>query len=382
VRRSLIFALACLIFAVCAAAGGCSASVTIGPPTPTANPEPASSTAAADGWAAVTCGTYDTVALRRNGTLWAWGTNYGMLGLGDPKNRYTPTQVGHDHDWKAVYQGSGYTLAVKRDDSLWAWGGCPVWAPDDPAMVNGAVKDTPTEIGNAAHWASVACGARIWIIKSDGTLWAWGGRTAAGRKPIQISVARVWKAVFDGSSGRSGADQILAVRRNGTLWAWKNDINPGFDQSAGIPRQVDGGHDWLSAGGNLYQTLAIRRDGTMWSWSRDYETGTDSRRSVQVGTSRDWAVLCCGQQFTVALKKDGTLWGWGWGGNEGDDTYNHTPTQVGSARDWAAVSCGMSFTMALTRDGTLWGMGDNMSGQLGLGNTWSQAAPTQVGGAH
>ena len=36
-----------------------------------------------------------SLALKRNGTLWAWGNNLeGQLGLGDRVNRLIPTEVG------------------------------------------------------------------------------------------------------------------------------------------------------------------------------------------------------------------------------------------------------------------------------------------------
>jgi alpha-tubulin suppressor-like RCC1 family protein len=39
-----------------------------------------------------------TVAIKADGTLWAWGNNkFGQLGLGDNITRLYPTQVGHRH---------------------------------------------------------------------------------------------------------------------------------------------------------------------------------------------------------------------------------------------------------------------------------------------
>ena len=76
-------------------------------------------------WAAVACGSYHTLALKQNGTLWAWGLNdYGQLGQGtiDGSAHATPTQVGHAHDWATVSCGYGDSFAVKRDGTLWAWG--------------------------------------------------------------------------------------------------------------------------------------------------------------------------------------------------------------------------------------------------------------------
>ncbi len=48
-------------------------------------------------WAAIAPGgadSYHTLALKKDGSLWAWGFNrFGQLGLGDTSDRLTPTQV-------------------------------------------------------------------------------------------------------------------------------------------------------------------------------------------------------------------------------------------------------------------------------------------------
>ena len=74
-------------------------------------------------WAAVSAGTNHTVALKTDGTLWAWGNNfYGQLGLGDNSDRNIPVQVGTDTNWETVSAGHNYTVAMKDDGTLWAWG--------------------------------------------------------------------------------------------------------------------------------------------------------------------------------------------------------------------------------------------------------------------
>ena len=74
-------------------------------------------------WAAVAAGGDFTLALKKDGTLWACGSNiWGSLGLGDTTDRHSPTQVGSASDWTAVSAGIGYSLALKRDGTLWAWG--------------------------------------------------------------------------------------------------------------------------------------------------------------------------------------------------------------------------------------------------------------------
>ena len=68
-------------------------------------------------------GSGNTLAIKSNGTLWAWGNNAnGQLGLGDTVNRSSPVQVGTLSNWSAAETGQGNSIAVKTDGTLWTWG--------------------------------------------------------------------------------------------------------------------------------------------------------------------------------------------------------------------------------------------------------------------
>ena len=59
-------------------------------------------------WAAIAGGAGHSLALKSDGSLWAWGGNsYGALGLGDYKNRNVPTRVGTANDWAVIAGGHG-----------------------------------------------------------------------------------------------------------------------------------------------------------------------------------------------------------------------------------------------------------------------------------
>ena len=75
-------------------------------------------------WAAIAAGDSHTVALKTNWSLWAWGANWdGQLGDGTTGDKNTPTAIGSDHDWTgAIAGGYSHTVALKTDGSLWAWG--------------------------------------------------------------------------------------------------------------------------------------------------------------------------------------------------------------------------------------------------------------------
>ena len=81
-------------------------------------------------WISVAAGGFHTLGLKVNGTLFAWGSNYwGQLGDGTTTQRSTPVQVLipgggglFDNDWVAIDAGGFHSLALKSNGTLWAWG--------------------------------------------------------------------------------------------------------------------------------------------------------------------------------------------------------------------------------------------------------------------
>jgi alpha-tubulin suppressor-like RCC1 family protein len=74
-------------------------------------------------WTAIAAGYYYSLALARDGSLWAWGDNeVGQLGDGTTTNRSTPVRMGTRTGWIAIAAGVRHSLALARDGSLWACG--------------------------------------------------------------------------------------------------------------------------------------------------------------------------------------------------------------------------------------------------------------------
>jgi alpha-tubulin suppressor-like RCC1 family protein len=144
------------------------------------------------------------LAIKTTGTLWTWGRNdLGQLGLGDLTHRSVPTQVGTDTNWAKVcggnYSSGGHVLAVKTNGTLWAWGynGYGMLGLNDQTN-----RSSPVQVGSDTNWKDVAAEhGNSFAIKTNGTLWAWGanfagslGLSVSGQysSPVQVGSGTNW----------------------------------------------------------------------------------------------------------------------------------------------------------------------------------------------
>ena len=64
-----------------------------------------------------------SLALKGDGTVWAWGYNeYGELGNGTNSDSNVPVQVLGLTGITAITEGWDHSLALKGDGTVWAWG--------------------------------------------------------------------------------------------------------------------------------------------------------------------------------------------------------------------------------------------------------------------
>jgi hypothetical protein len=75
------------------------------------------------GMSAVSAGYWFNLALKNDGTVWAWGSNInGQLGDGTTTDRLSPAQVTGLAGITAISAGYYHSLALKSDGGIYGWG--------------------------------------------------------------------------------------------------------------------------------------------------------------------------------------------------------------------------------------------------------------------
>jgi len=355
-----------------------------------------------------------TVAVKKNGTLWAWGSYRPRL-LGDPAvpafSWFRPVQMGLDTDWRTVATGNAHSIAVKANGSLWAFGDNRSGMLGDGTL---EARNAPIRIGAENDWRSIAAGGEhSMAIKNDGSLWAWGanfngelgdGTTQNRSLPVRIGTQTDWQVVAISDT------HSLAIKSGGTLWAWGPNTHGELGDAAisfrsTTPVQIGMDTDWTHVAAAAYFSLALKSDGSLWAWG-DNTTGqlgdgtTVTRRvPTRIGTDNDCSTIKAGWSlhrvftpdfrevrsgFVLGLKLDGSLWSWGanHAGQLGDGTLEGRPVPavVGSDKDWKVISAGNEHGIGLKVDGSLWAWGNHSTfGQLGIGVGNKAPAPVRIG---
>ena len=104
-----------------------------------------------DAYSIISVGRNHTMAIKSDGSLWAWGINgNGQLGDGTTEDRHTPVKI--MDGVVQVSAGYNHTLAVKSDGSLWEWGqflggvGVPEDFTTDDRLVPAKIMDGVTQV--------------------------------------------------------------------------------------------------------------------------------------------------------------------------------------------------------------------------------------------
>ena len=336
--------------------------------------------------AKIAAGTSHTVTVKTDGTVWTWGDNTsGQLGYATTTTASsTPLQVKELVNVKAIAAGGGHTLALKSDGTVWAWG-------------DNTFK--PVQVTGLFGVIAIAAGANHSLaIRNDGTVWAWGensgGQLGDGSTTSQTIPVRVTGLPTSAIQVAAGEMHSVALLSDGTVWSWgdnsRGQIGEGTTTQKKTPVQASGlsGIAMIAAGAN--HTLAQSTEGTVFAWGDNSKGqagvmggGTVTTPTVIVLVSKALGISA-GGDFSVARFTHGTIRTWG-GNDYGQlgigrkDNYGHASPQIVSLIDIADIAAGGSHVVALKSDMALLAWGSNSSGQLGDGSTLNRYRAIMIG---
>jgi alpha-tubulin suppressor-like RCC1 family protein len=235
---------------------------------------------------AVAAGGNHSLALKVDGSVWAWGFNSnGQLGDGTRDDRFNPVRVVGLEEIQTIAAGSYHSLAVRSDGAVFAWGfnelgqlGIGRFSLDEitPTRVvgplgGGVLSDIGAIDGGLAHTLAVR--------NSDGSILAWGSNTNAQlgtgtfewfRYPVPIIGLAAMIAV------QAGRLHSLAMGRDGSLYAWGDNTfgqlgvaTAGSTQGAPMRMDAFGGERLLSLAAGDNHSLVATEGGGLYAWGRN-----------------------------------------------------------------------------------------------------------------
>lgn len=250
---------------------------------------------------AVAAGARHTLALKSDGTVWAWGYNYfGQLGRA-PFNftdSSTPVQVYGLTDVIAIAAGGKRSLALKKDGTVWAWGAEANVTNDTTASIYSAPLQVPglADIVAIAAGGDVSTAANIdanMALTWDGKVYAWGyrdlGVLCLGDNTSHMLPQEVTGFPAPAVSVATSGKHTVALLDDGSQWACGQNLvgqlGDGTTTDRPAPVQVGGGLQKVldvSVGAGHTMTVSGDLSVRSWGWNNGGQLGdgTQTNRSL------------------------------------------------------------------------------------------------------
>jgi len=293
------------------------------------------------------------------GALHSYGSNtVGQLGDGTSVSKSSPVAVVGGLSFASLHYTLSTTYGITTSGDLYSWGNNSSGQLGDGTTTN---RSSPVAVVGGLKFQKVICGSSAlcaWGLTPAGTLYAWGDNTngelgdntvVAKSSPIAVSGGLTFTDItFVSSTG------IIGITNTGAAYAWgvntNGNIGDGTTTNRSSPTAV--------LGGLVFTKIVC--------------TGSISAASV------------------MGLTSSGAAYGWGYNADGrlgvGDTTPRSSPVAVLGGLSFTDIyaggfnaSTGGNFYLQTT-DGTIYSIGNNLSGELGVGDNNARSSPVAVVG--
>lgn len=317
----------------------------------------------------IAAGFTHSLALKNDGTLWTWGSNFqGQLqgGLSHASLFLSPILSSSSSAKSGLVAYQEYSASLNSDGTISVWG------------TVGGVEQAIAAIPGFSDVVSISGSL---ALRKDGTVWQWVNSGVIS--PVQVNGLAEIKAI-------SATAHYLALRQDGKVYSWGNNsygqLGDGTRISRSTPSIISGLPLISSIAAGSEFSIAAARDGSVYTWglNNSGQLGTgDTQYRTSPGAISGLAnavAVAAGEVHSLALTVDRNVYSWGYGpliGN-GGATDQLLPTRIQSLSNIESVSCGNRHSLAQDFNGIVYSWGNNGSGQLGDGTTTARTNPVRV----
>jgi alpha-tubulin suppressor-like RCC1 family protein len=328
----------------------------------------------------VSAGAYHALARKSDGTVWSWGAgvnSYGQLGRGGLPGLPSPVTTLPAGTYDAVAAGGDFSLALRNDGTVWAWGANNQGQLGDGTILPRAGAGQVT--GLSLPIIAIAAGyEHAMALANDGTVYTWGigqdgtiGNATSGLAVNSPTPSHLPAFASPATAIAAGARHSMALLTDGTVRAWGYNADGELGDGTFTLRTTPVAVLTATSPSPVILTGVAAISASIAGW-------TDIFEDVSPGCASTPVPPCFGEH-SLALMSDGTVMAWGLNnkGQLGDGTIaNHaSPVAVLGLTNVTAIDAGTFHNIALISDGSVRTWGLNNHGQLGDGTTTERHTP-------
>lgn len=341
-----------------------------------------------------------SLALRRDGSVFAWGSqSLGELGNGQTSDstRRPGQALGLEHI-RQISAGASHSLALRDDGTVFAWG-----LNNDGRLGlgfdRGLVPVAQPVAGLPRMKAVAAGGDHSLALAEDGRVFAWGlndvGQLGLGDTVTRLSPVAV-AGLSDVVAIAAGGAHALALQRDGRLFAWglnaSGQLGNGDNADRLRPAAVAGLSTFVLreiAAGTAH-SLARLADGRVFAWGAGSfgqagRSFADFSLPGAVPGVANAAALAAGERHSLVLLADGRVLAFGAAGDgrlgngvSGNSFSDFRPSPMVLDGGVVAIAAGQDHSLVAVASGAVGCSGSNFLDQCGFVGSGS-SVPTEVG---